>query len=130
VLRERFHALRTTRIIGWTAAALTWAAAVTVRLAGVPSTAPEDAGLSQEPAGIVPATATVTTEVLPTLPEEGLVLIRSTPSPRSEPRAITRIVVHDVARPAPPVTQTAPPKGGDNGGDTTKPKKKTPSGGS
>jgi hypothetical protein len=82
-IRNRFPASRWMRILGWTTVTMAWITAVITRVAAAPPPAPE---VVPDPAGAV--AVTTVPEALPLLPGQGLVVLRSTPSPKPEPQVV------------------------------------------
>lgn len=100
---KRLFPTRWARIVSWTAAAMAWATtAVVVQQAPTEASSATPAGeQEQTPASVV----TTVSSALPTLPDDGLVILRYTPVAPPEPEEIVRTVV--VSRQAPasqPVT--------------------------
>ena len=108
MIRKRFPASRVGRITGWTALTTAWVAAGIARFVGGPAAA--------EPAPVVPEPAPVSflTEAsaeaapIPTLPDEGLVILRYTPTPPPPPvqRIVERVVVRRVVSGSPAVASS------------------------
>jgi hypothetical protein len=82
-IRNRFPAARWMRIVGWTTVTMAWITAVITRVAAA---APAEPVVVPDQAGVV--TATSVPEAMPLLPGQGLVVLRSTPSPTPEPEVV------------------------------------------
>jgi hypothetical protein len=93
VIRKRFPTIRTTRIVAWTTVAVAWAVAIIGRQIEAPAI--EQTTSAPEP---VPATAPAAEVAapVPTLPEDGLVVIRYTPAPPPPP-VVQQVVVRNAA---------------------------------
>lgn len=104
MIRKRFPSERRRRILGWTSVAIAWATALVARGIAAP-----DAGAAAPPPPIEPTAATTTTTAvtLPTLPADGLVVLRYTPAPTPPPE-VRHVVVRRAApaAPAPVVTSS------------------------
>lgn len=108
-MRDRFPRDRRLRIAAWTAMAIAWSTAVIARTLGAPAPVSEAATAAPPEAIPTPMTTgtvgapTTTGAPVPTLPEDGLVVLRYTPI--DKPTAEIRRVV--VTRPASGGTATA-----------------------
>ena len=81
-IRNRFPAARWMRIVGWTTVTMAWITAVITRVAA----APAEPVVVPDQAGVV--TVTTVPDSIPLLPGQGLVVLRSTPSPTPEPEVV------------------------------------------
>jgi len=101
MIRKRFPTIRTTRIAAWTTVAVAWAVAILGRQMEAP--AQEDLAVVTE---TTPATsrAADTATTMPTLPEDGLVVIRYTPAPPPPPTVVRQVVVQAGSAPSPTVS--------------------------
>jgi hypothetical protein len=90
VIRKRFPKIRTLRISAWTTIALAWAIAIVGRQMEAP--AAEEAALVPEPTSTTSPAAEVA-NTMPTMPEDGLVVIRYTPAPPPPPSVVRQVVV-------------------------------------
>lgn len=93
MIRQRLSSWRVAKILGLTAALLTWSAALLARLVGLPiadAATPQD--LPESGTTAVSTADTTTTAPLPSLPEDGLILIRTARTAEPEP-IVRRVVV-------------------------------------
>ena len=110
---KRFFPNRWARILAWTGAAIAWTTSLLVVQASHAETA-EPAPAPEEPVAIPFVTTTLAP--LPEATDEGLVVLRFTPTPVPPPQVITRTV--------------AVSGGGGGGGTTPAPSDPVPSSGS
>jgi hypothetical protein len=89
VIVERFFPDRWARITVWTGAAVAWATSLLVVQAAQPSTADATPPPPQPTEVPTPTTALA---AIPEAPDQGLVVIRFTPTPPPPPQVITRTV--------------------------------------
>lgn len=109
MILKRFFPNRWARITVWTGAAIAWVTSLLIIQAEIPASA-------EAPPEVTPTQAPVTTTTLPAIPEatdDGLVVIRFTPTPLPPPQVITRTV-------------TVSGGGGGSGGGTPAPKPADP----
>jgi len=88
---KRLFPTRWARITAWTAAAIAWVVSVLATQTVAPSAAATPETTDEPTEAIAPVTQAV--EVMPTAPEDGLLIIRFTPAPPPPPRVITQTVV-------------------------------------
>jgi len=100
MIRKRFPAIRTLRISAWTTIALAWGIAIIGRQMEAPAA---EETVAPEP---VSTTSTVVQAetTMPTMPEDGLIVIRYTPAPPPPP--IVRQVVVSGPAPSPGVSRS------------------------
>jgi hypothetical protein len=98
---SRLGPVRLAGIVGWTAVATGWVAAVITRTAP-PLPAGQEQGVTAGDA-VTESVEVAPQAAVPALPDGGLVIIRSAPRP-AEPQVETRVVVRQPApvQPAPP----------------------------
>jgi hypothetical protein len=85
---KRFFPNRWARITAWTGAAIAWVTSLLILQA-------DDPAVAEVPPEVAPTEAPVMTTMLPAVPEatdDGLVVIRFTPTPPPPPQVITRTV--------------------------------------
>lgn len=94
MIRQRLSSWRVAKILGLTAALLTWSAALLARLVGLPvaDAATPQGGAVEDDATTVASTNATATAPLPSLPEDGLILIRTARTAEPEP-IVRRVVV-------------------------------------
>lgn len=108
ILRKRFSSRRLSRILGWTAATVTWSAvAMTAGLAA----ADQKANVSNvgPPFPAVNPASSTTVARFPSEPEGGLVIIKGIPDPTSRPVTVVKRIVQQQQAPlgpAPSVQQS------------------------
>lgn len=89
--RKRLTGIRLTRIAAWTTLATGWVAALLGRVGSTPAALPDDL---PAPAGVVESVEYQ--PALPRMPESGLMVIRSDPSPAAAEPEVRRVVVQRV----------------------------------
>lgn len=92
MIRKRFPRERLLRIVAWTTLALTWVTTIVARSIAAPATDPVEAAPTQPVQATTAAAVAPAQQTVPTMPQDGLVVLRFTPGPEPEPE-IQRVVV-------------------------------------
>lgn len=107
MIRKRFPASRVRRLLGWTSVAIAWSTALVARGLAAP---PPEAEVAAPPPTTVPVATTTVPVAMPTMPEDGLVVLHYTPVPKpaAEVRrvVVTRAASAPAQAPAPVVTSS------------------------
>jgi hypothetical protein len=105
VIRKRFPATRVRRLMAWTGVTVACGTAVVARTVGAP--------VAEEPVADLPEPEPLTSEAtidahvaVPTLPDDGLVVLRYTPAARPQPE-VRRVVVSTPAAASAPTHKTS-----------------------
>ncbi len=107
MIRRRFPIDRTVRILTWAGVVTAWVTVLVSRTVGAPATEPVAVleSVPLDPTTTAPAVGTTDAGV-PDMPEDGLVIIRATPTIPPEPVIVRQVAPAPAAQPAPVATSS------------------------